>query len=295
MSGWFDSFNQAVGLTEDPAENARVAAEQQDVRAQEGLALQREMYNKGQADFRPFLEAGTGALSRLSEMNAGGGIASDPQYQQYLAEMSGMTDPTKYLTDSKAVFDNPIYKFQRDEANKNLSRSLRSLGRENSTYGINAMGKQNNQLAVDATNQLIGLDNNRFSRLSGLAGTRYASLADQYNRLRDLAGSGQSAAGMTSNAGSNYGQSASQTLSNLGNNQANATLAGGIMRAGQSQNNFNNLSSLANLGMKAYDRWGNNDNGGGYENGSLYDDAGGDINNVDFGDDWGNWRDGSKA
>lgn len=263
-------LNQALGWTDDPAETADNINKDNLALQREAMALQEKQYEKGQADFKPFLEAGTGALSQLGRMNAGEGIAGDPQYQKYLAEMEGMRDPTKYLTNADEIFNNPIYKFQRDEANKGLSRSLRSLGRENSTYGLNAMGKQNNQLALDATNQLIGLDNTRFSRLSGLAGTRYASLADQYNRLRDLAGSGQAAAGMTSNAGANYGNSVTQTLTNMGNSRANAAMAGSLMSAGSRQNGFNNLSSLANLGLKAYDRWGNK---GGGNDGGLYNDA----------------------
>jgi len=243
----------AVMGADATTEAANTAANAARDTSAESNKLQREIYNDTKDRFAPYMAVGPGALSRMDAMNSGEGIASDAQYQKYLAELNGMADPTKYLTDANAIYDNPIYKFQRDEANKNLSRSLRSLGRENSTYGMNAIGKQNNQLAADSMNQLIGLDNSKFSRLSGLAGTRYASLADQYNRLRDLAGSGQAAAGLTSNAASNYGSNVSSTLANMGNTIGNSALLSGQAKSGLLSGIGGASAGAANVGLKAYD------------------------------------------
>lgn len=230
------------------ADASKAASGQQKKAADATLALQREMYNKQVQDFSPYLQAGNSALARLQKMNGGGGIADDAKYNQYLAELERLTSGAS-LTGSN-IYDNPIYNFQRDEANKQLSRSLRSMGRENSTYGMDAMGKQSNRLAAD---QYQNINNTQFARTSGLAATRYSTLADQYNRLRDLASSGQSAAGLSGNAAANYSQNAGATLTNLGNSQANNTLAGGMMQAGAIQNGINNTATLFGTGMKAYD------------------------------------------
>jgi hypothetical protein len=156
------------------------------------------------------------------------------------------------------------------------------MGRENSTYGMNAVGKQSNQLASDQYNNI---NNTQYSRLSGLAATRYSTLSDQYNRLRDLAGSGQAAAGMQSNAGANYGNSASNTLNNMGNNAASSTLAGGLMQQGKNQNQDNNLMGLANLGIKAYQTYGkNNSNDSGLYNSGNDATWNGDTYNASNGD-----------
>lgn len=260
--GFLDPMSWANALDTSAEDTANKAIDQQTSTANKSLALQESMYNKGQADFKPFLEAGTGALSRLQSLEDSG-IGTDPEYQKYLADMKDIA-----YGKPGDIYNDPVYKFQQEEASRDLSRKLRSMGRENSTYGMNALGRQSNQLAVDQYGRITG---DRFSRLSGLAGTRYSTLMDKYNRLRDLAGSGQAAAGMTANAGANYGQSASNTLSSLGANQASATLAGGLMKAGQNQNSFNNMSSLANLGLKAYDKWGGNSTGSGK---GLYGDTG---------------------
>lgn len=236
----------------------------------EQVAAGNDQYNKRIAEIKAMSDADIIREANLTPGSTGiDKISTDKEYQGYLNELKSLSDPTRYLTDSKAVFENPIYQFQRDEANKGLSRKLRSLGRENSTYGMDAFGKQNNQLALDTTNQLIGLDNSRFGRLSGLAATRYNTLQDYYNRLRDLAGSGQSAAGMTSNAGANYAAGAGATLSNLATNQGNAALAGGAIRAGATQNLANNAMSLANLGMKYYNANQQPNSGGLYDSGSF--------------------------
>lgn len=352
------------------ADAARDAANLQASTANTELGLRRDIYNRQLSDFRPYLQAGTGALSQLSSLSgvrdvplareqieaarqkmidaipkpnippgmiagdrqlavvgpiaeqvAAGDdqynkriaeiramsdddiireanltpgstgidkISTDKEYQDYLSELKSLSDPTRYLTDSKAVFENPIYQFQRDEATKGLSRKLRSLGRENSTYGLDAFGKQNNQLALDTTNQLIGLDNSRFGRLSGLAATRYNTLQDYYNRLRDLAGSGQAAAGMTSNAGANYAAGAGATLSNLSTNQGNAMLAGGAIKAGATQNLVNNGLSLANLGLKYYNA-NQQPNSGGLYDSSSFDYTPADTSFLDSYQNGGEW------
>lgn len=243
------------------------AARHANNRAKEAMRFQQNVYNKTQADFKPFLDEGTSALSRLGEFNDGQGIGGDAEYQSYLRQLNAMAEaPT---TTGAEVYDDPIYRFMREESERNLSRKLRSLGRENSTYGFDATGRQGNQLAADQFNNINAIntqrDNTKFGRLSGLASTRYATLADQYQRLRDLANSGQAAAGMTANAGQNFSNSASQTLTNLGNTQANAALAGGAMGAGAIQNFVGNTAGLTNLAMKYNDSLNKN-------SGNLYGD-----------------------
>jgi hypothetical protein len=160
------------------------------------------------------------------------------------------------------------YKWKQSQMEKNTSRTLRSLGRANSTYGMNAIGDQNRNLAS----------------------TEYDT---QLGRLADLTNIARGGASSLANASTGYSNQQQQGLTNMGNNVANASLAGGMMKQNSLYNNQSNMMGLANLGLKAYDAWGNK--GGGNDYGSTWNDSGGDINNVDFGDDWGTWADGSKA
>lgn len=123
--------------------------------------------------------------------------------------------------------ETPAYQWQQQQMEKNTGRTLRSLGRENSTYGMNVMADQNRNLAATEYDKQLG-------------------------RLADLTNIARGGASSLTGASSQYGTNVANNLVQSGNNQADAALATGALKQNNLYNNQQNLMSLANLGLKAF-------------------------------------------
>jgi uncharacterized membrane protein YebE (DUF533 family) len=94
---------------------------------------------------------------------------------------------------------------------------------------------------------LLMADQNR-----NLAASEYDK---QLGRLADLTNIARGGASSLAGASTGYTNAAGQNITNMGNNQANASLAGGMLKQNSLYNNQQNGMSLANLGLKAYDAY----------------------------------------
>jgi len=233
------------------------ALEQQS--ADKQLALQREIWEKQQADYKPYLEQGTWGINRLGDLmknqyqapmsaealaqvknkrsasrltepvnNKGGGFLNNP-FDSYLA--------SKGLAGGQFDISNPAYQFQ-------LKQGQQALDRSSAARGMGYSGAQM-KAAQDYGQGLASQEyDKQYNRASGEFG-------DYFNRLAGLSQGGQQAAGSMAQAGSNYASNAGNTFANLSNaqtsilgQQANARASG---YAGQANALNQGLNSLTNL------------------------------------------------
>lgn len=123
-----------------------------------------------------------------------------PAFKSYASAVSGGIDPNTGKAWTPTV--SPAYKWQQEQANKATSRSLRALGRQNSTFGMNTIANSNRNLAADEYDRQIG------------------RLADMTNIAR---GGASQLAGQNQNLGS--------SLVRMGDNKANYQLAMGQLKS----------------------------------------------------------------
>ena len=240
------------------------ALEQQS--ADKQLALQREIWEKQQADYKPYLEQGTWGINRLGDLmrnqtpaygagsgfnatipmgmggvaiigdggtrkptpNANGGQLNNP-FDTYLA--------SKGLAGGRFDTSNPAYQFQLKQGQQALDRSSAARG----------MGYSGAQMKA-AQDYGQGMASQQYDKEYNRATSEFG---DYYNRLAGLSQGGQQAAGSMSQAGGQYAQNAGNTFANLSNaqtgilgQQANARASG---YAGQSNAVNSGLNSLTNL------------------------------------------------
>ena len=240
------------------------ALEQQS--ADKQLALQREIWEKQQADYKPYLEQGTWGINRLGDLmrnqtpaynassgfnatipmgmggvaiigdggtrkptnNANGGQLNNP-FDTYLA--------SKGLAGGKFDTNNPAYQFQLKQGQQALDRSSAARGMGYSGAQMKAAQQYGQGLASQEYDK-------QYNRASGEFG-------DYYNRLAGLAQGGQQAAGSIAQAGGQFANNAGNTFANLSNaqtgilgQQANARASG---YAGQANALSGGLNSLTNL------------------------------------------------
>jgi hypothetical protein len=87
MSGWMDSFNQAVGFTEDPAESQNRAIDAQTTSTSNQLGEMKRQYNQGRYDFAPFRNLAPQSLATLESAIYGTGQTyADPSYRPVTQE-----------------------------------------------------------------------------------------------------------------------------------------------------------------------------------------------------------------
>lgn len=284
MSGWFDSFNAAVGLTNDPA------TVQKDL-GNEQLNLQDRMFNYQKELYRADLERnnpyyGSGAIANAylqSMMTGQTANYADPRYSRltsdelarlnvnnatpYDANKTWYRGPNGEIVNAPPTLSadfalgslSPAGQYQLNQGSKALNRALASRGLSGSGQAAVALGDLN----------------------QNVAGQDYSN---KYSRLLDMVkiGTGASAAAggasqYASSAAGNNAALGSQTLGNLGNMRAS-------LYSGQQAQGYN----LANLGMSLYDRYMNNQNsgtGGFAANDNSYPDFGGGN---DYTADWSN-------
>lgn len=225
FGGWFDTADWGkiipaaaglgLGIYGQVSNNAAASAGQnalatasaaQQAGANNALQLQREQFEYQKRLNEPFYNKGLQG------------------FDQYASAVTGKPGPDgKVWTPTES----PAYQWQQQQMEKNTGRTLRSLGRANSTYGMNVMADQNRNLAASEYDKQLG-------------------------RLADITNIARGGASSLTGASSTYGTNAATNITNSANNQANASLSGGLMNQNNIYNNQQNLMSLANLGLKAY-------------------------------------------
>lgn len=240
------------------------ALEQQS--ADKQLALQREIWEKQQADYKPYLEQGTWGINRLGDLmrnqtpayntssgfnatipmgmggvaiigdggtkkptnNANGGQLNNP-FDTYLA--------SKGLAGGKFDTSNPAYQFQ-------LKQGQQALDRSSAARGMGASGAQMKAAQQYGQNLASQEYDKQYNRAS-------SEFGDYFNRLAGLSQGGQQAAGSMAQAGGQYASNAGNTFANLSNaqtgilgQQANARASGYIANANALNQGLNSLTNL---------------------------------------------------
>ena len=158
------------------------------------LELQREIWEKQQADQKPYLEQGAYGISRLGDlMKQGQGQLNNP-FDSYLA--------SKGLAGGKFDTNNPAYQFQ-------LKQGQQALDRSSAARGMGYSGAQMKAAQESGQGMASQQYDKEYNRASGEFG-------DYYNRLAGLAQGGQQATTSLQNAGNQYATGASNTLGSLG-------------------------------------------------------------------------------
>ena len=240
--------------------------------ADKQLALQREIWEKQQADYKSYLEQGTWGINRLGDLmrnqtpaynsssgfnatipmgmggfaiigdggtrkptpNANGGQLNNP-FDTYLA--------SKGLAGGKFDTSNPAYQFQ-------LKQGQQALDRSSAARGMGASGAQMKAAQEYGQGLASQQYDKEYNRASGEFG-------DYFNRLAGLSQGGQQAAGSMAQAGGQYANNASNTFGNLSNaqtgilgQQANARASGYAANANAITGGLNSLTNL--YGMSKY-------------------------------------------
>lgn len=247
------------GGGDDQSDAATKAADTQAAAAKYAADLEKQMFEETRGDYKPWLNTGTSAINFLGDLNGlNPGSTSVPSatappastvgtgtlpagiaalLQKYgisgvnVPGMTGAANPattaahattspaSKYTPQQQAMqkfFTDPGYQFSVDQGTQAIDRSAAAKGRLFS----GATGKALEQFGVGTANQEYG---------------------DWYNRIANLAGVGQSAAGSVAAAGQNYATQAG----NAEQNAANARASGYINSANAKSNSMSNLLNLA--------------------------------------------------
>jgi len=203
------------GLSSVVGANKASKATQQGIKAASAteaaaLAQQKEIYDQQRADAKPYMDLGSTGVESYNKFTS---------------------DPTSYM-------NSPAYEWQQGQIDKNMGRTLSSLGRRNSSYGMGALATAKGNLAAQEYDAA-------------------------YNRMLDPIRIGQTALASTNQAGANM----QTNYGNYGNNIAGLNMASGQDKAqlemGISQwntrfnnNSLNSLSSLAGSVSSLYGRGG---------------------------------------
>ena len=221
--------NQAKKGVEAQVEAGDRASALEAQSADKQLALQREIWEKQQADYKPYLEQGQYGINTLGNlMKSGSGQLNNP-FDSYLA--------SKGLAGGKFDTSNPAYQFQLKQGQQALDRSSAARGMGYSGAQMKASQEYGQGLASQQYDK-------EYNRASGEFG-------DYFNRLSGLAQGGQQATTSLQNAGSQYANSASNTFGNLSNaqtgilgQQANARASGYTANANALSGGLNSLTNL---------------------------------------------------
>ena len=203
--------------------------------ADKQLALQREIWEKQQADYKPYLEQGQYGINTLGNlMKSGSGQLNNP-FDTYLK--------SKGLAGGKFDTSNPAYQFQLKQGQQALDRSSAARGMGYSGAQMKASQEYGQGLASQEYDK-------QYNRASGEFG-------DYFNRLAGLATGGQQVTSALSSAGGQYANNSSTTLGNLSNaqtsilgQQANARASGYAANANALSGGLNSLTNL--YGMSKY-------------------------------------------
>lgn len=179
---------------------AKDAADAQAKAGTESNALLKYIYDDQKAQNKPFYDTGVKGINRMADVMGLSGNKSADGYGSLTRRFDMQTD---YIED-------PGYKFRLSEGNKALDRAAAAKG----SYFSGRAAKDLTRFAEDSASQEFGNAYDRWDRGN----------TTTFNRLASVAGVGQTAAGQTQAAGSNYGNQAAANITGIGN----ATAAGKV-------------------------------------------------------------------
>ena len=180
--------------------------------------MQKQIWEKQQADQLPYLQQGQSAIGKLGSLMGG----ADP-FEAYLQKsgLSGGLDSylgKKGLAGGQFNQNNPQYQFLLKQGQQALDRSAAARGMGYSGAQIKAAQQFGQGLASQQYD-------NEYNRAAKEYFNKYDQAANQfsnyYNRLAALAQGGQQAVQATGNQGAQYAQNAANTLASLSNAQTN--------------------------------------------------------------------------
>ena len=172
---------------------------------------QKQMFDEVRKDQQPYMQAGADALKQLM-----GGMGENGKFMQTYT--------------GQDIYNDPSYQFRLQQGNNNIQAGAAAQGGLLSGATQKALASYGQDMASQEYQNAY----NRFN----------ADQTNQYNRLSNLVGLGQSAAAGVGNAG----MQTSQAIANNTMQGANASAAGQIAK-GNSQ--ANNMQQLLGLGSAA--------------------------------------------
>ncbi|MFW1903658.1 DNA transfer protein p32 [Acinetobacter baumannii] len=211
MSGIIGSI---TGSTK-AAKAAQEAGNQQFEATKYASDQQREMFDELRKDQQPYMQAGSDALKQLM-----GGMGADGQFMKTYS--------------GQDIYNDPSYKFR-------LNQGLDAIQSGAAAQGGLLSGATQKALSDYGQNFASQEYQNGYNRFN-------ADQTNQYNRLANLVGLGQSAAAGVGNAGMQTGQAIANNTMAGANAQAAGTIAAGNRRA----NDFQTMLGLANTAAKFY-------------------------------------------
>ena len=234
------------------AGNAASALEKESADAQ--LALQKQIWEKQQADQLPYLQQGQAAIGKLGSLMGG----SDP-FESYL-QRAGLQGGLDAYLKQKGVsnygfLNSPQYQFLQKQGQQALDRSAAARGMGYSGAQMKAV----QQFGQDLASQQYDNEYNRaakeyFNKYDQARG----QFGDYYNRLAGIAQGGQQTAQSLGGMGSQYATNASNTLGGLSNEQsnilgqqANARASAYAAKANALNNTLGGLADLWSMRRKA--------------------------------------------
>lgn len=189
------------------AKAAQEASNQQYEATKYATDQQKQMFDEVRKDQQPYMQAGYDALKQLM-----GGMSQNGQFMQ--------------AYNGQDIYNDPSYKFR-------LNQGLDAVQSGAAAQGGLLSGATQKALNDYAQNFASQEYQNAYNRYN-------ADQTNQYNRLSNLVGLGQSAAAGVGNAGMQTGQAiANNTMAG-----ANAQAAGTIAAGNKTANNFNNLLGI---------------------------------------------------
>ena len=233
------------------AGNAASALEQES--ADKQLALQKQIWEKQQADQLPYLQQGQSAIGKLGSLMGG----TDP-FESYL-QKTGLQGGLDAYLKQKGVsnydfLNSPQYQFLQKQGQQALDRSAAARGMGYSGAQMKAAQQFGQGLASQQYD-------NEYNRAAKEYFNKYDQAANQfgnyYNRLAALAQGGQQAVQSTGNQGAQYAQNAGNTLASLSNartnilgQQANARASGYAAQANAFNQGLGNMIDIYGISKK---------------------------------------------
>lgn len=177
------------------AKSADNAANIQQSEADKSLAFQKQEYADQQKNQAPFLKAGQDAIGNLTSLMAPGGDLS----KSWTGEFNAPTAEEAQAT--------PGYKFTLDQGRDAIQNSAAAQGNLISGGSLSALDKYSQNLASGTYQQSF---NNAYTGYTQKYNEFEQKQANQYNRLANIAGLGQTTAGQ-------LGQEGQATANNITN------------------------------------------------------------------------------
>ncbi|MCA4182068.1 DNA transfer protein p32 [Acinetobacter baumannii] len=205
----------AITGSNKQAKAAQEASNQQYKATKYATDQQKQMFDEVRKDQQPYMQAGHDALKQLM-----GGMGQNGQFMQ--------------AYNGQDIYNDPSYKFR-------LNQGLDAVQSGAAAQGGLLSGATQKALNDYAQNFASQEYQNAYNRYN-------ADQTNQYNRLSNLVGLGQSAAAGVGNAG----MQTSQAIANNTMAGANAQAAGTIAAGNKTANNFQALLGVANTAAKFY-------------------------------------------